>query len=93
MSSYKELQKQIAELQMKAHEAKSHEMQGAISQIKELMHQFGITSTDILGPGKKKTTKGKPTAVVFRDGENTWSGRGRMPGWLAGKDKEQYRVE
>ena len=92
MSSYKELQVQITELHKMAKQAKSQEMAGALTQIKELMQQFGITAADLEGSGKEKA-KGKPAAVAFRDGDKTWSGRGRSPSWLAGKDKEQFRVK
>lgn len=95
MSSYKELQAQIAELQKKAEEARAGEINGALSQIKELMQQYGITANDLLGKKSvtKKSASGTPVAIQFRDGENTWSGRGREPGWLKGKDREQYRVK
>jgi DNA-binding protein H-NS len=95
MASYKELQDQIAELQKKAEEARVQEIDGALSQIKALMHQYGITTDDLLSKtrGTKKEGKKKPVAVQFADGEHTWSGRGRMPGWLQGKDKEQFRVK
>ena len=84
---------QIAELQKQAEAAKSQEMTKALLQIKELMQQFGITAADIQGPSKKTASKGKIAPIVFRDGDKTWSGRGRTPGWLAGKDKEQFRVK
>ena len=94
MSSYKELQNQIAELQRKAEEARAQEIDEGRKRIKALMEQHGITADDLLG--KKVTTKkghaGKPVAIQFRDGEKTWSGRGRAPGWLKGRDKEQFRV-
>ena len=95
MASYKELQDQIAELQKKAEEARAQEIEGAVSQIKALMQEYGITADDLLGNarGPKKGSKNKPATIQFRDGENTWSGRGRTPGWLNGKDKEQYRVK
>jgi DNA-binding protein H-NS len=93
MASYKELQDQIAELQRKAEEARAEEVGGAIEKIRMLMSDYEITVNDLVG-GKKKSGKSSGTAQVqFRDNEgNTWSGRGRMPRWLSGKDKEQFRV-
>lgn len=96
MATYIELQNQIAELQRAAEEARANESQGAIEQIRKLMADFDLSIDDIVGKGKKSGGgKGKAQGVVqFRDNEgNTWSGRGRMPGWLHGKDKEQYRVQ
>jgi DNA-binding protein H-NS len=96
MASYKELQEQITELQKQAEQARLQEIDGAVKQIRALMQQYGITSDDLLnqasGP-KKKSAKSKPATVQFQDGDKTWSGRGRVPGWLKGKDKEQFRVK
>lgn len=93
MATYKEIQNQIAELQRVAEEARAQEVQGAIDQIRTLMADYGLSADDIAG-GKKRGGKGKEEGKVqFRDNDgNTWSGRGRMPGWLHGKDKEQFRV-
>jgi DNA-binding protein H-NS len=93
MATFKEIQNQIAELQRAAEEARANEVQGAIEQIRTLMADYDLSMDDIAG-AKKRGPKGKAGAKVqFQDDEgNTWSGRGRMPGWLQGKDKEQFRV-
>ena len=95
MATYKELQVQIAELQKKAEEARANEINAALAQIKELMQQFGITANDVLGKTatQKKSSVKKIAAVQFQDGDKTWSGRGREPNWLKGKDKEKFRVK
>ena len=94
MATYKELQDQIARLQMDAEEARSMEIEGALSQIKALMEEYGLTVNDIEGLSKRKSSKAAQQAnIQFKDDAgNTWSGRGRMPAWLKGKDKEQFRV-
>ncbi|MBK4735523.1 H-NS histone family protein [Noviherbaspirillum pedocola] len=93
MATYKEIQNQIAELQRAAEEARTKEVQGAVDKIKSLMADYGLSIDDIVGT-KKRGGKAKAGGKVqFRDDQgNTWSGRGRMPGWLHGKDKEQYRL-
>jgi DNA-binding protein H-NS len=93
MATYKEIQNQIAELQRAAEEARTKEVQGAVEKIKSLMTDYGLSIDDIAGT-KRRGGKVKAGAKVqFRDDQgNTWSGRGRMPGWLHGKDKEQYRL-
>jgi DNA-binding protein H-NS len=94
MVTYKELQDQIAALQSKAEETRAQELDGAIHQIKALMHEYGIAVDDLKTTTKKKEKKPKlKSNVQFQDAHgNTWSGRGRMPDWLKGKDKENFRV-
>lgn len=84
--SYKDYQKEIAELQKKAEEARRTELAGAIAQIKSLMKQFNLTIKDLkLKDGKASKASGKAVAAKYRDpisGE-TWTGRGRSPAWAA----------
>ncbi|MBK4738931.1 H-NS histone family protein [Noviherbaspirillum pedocola] len=93
MATYKEIQNQIAELQRAAEEARNQEVQGAIDRIRTLMADYGLSVDDIAGSKKRGGKVKGGGKVQFRDNDgNTWSGRGRMPGWLHGKDKEQFRV-
>ncbi|MBK4736152.1 H-NS histone family protein [Noviherbaspirillum pedocola] len=92
MASYKEIQEKIAELQRQAEEQRRAEIDGAIGQIKSLMSDYGI-SIDDLEDKKKKGAKKSSGDVKFRDDQgNTWSGRGRKPAWIQGKDADQFRV-
>ena len=38
--------------------------------------------------------KGRTLPAKFKDPETgkTWAGRGRLPKWMAGKDKEQFKI-
>jgi DNA-binding protein H-NS len=93
MNSYNAIQKQIAELQKQAEAARIQEIDGALSQIKALMQEYGIGIQDLASKQKKKSVKKGAVGVQFQDGKgNTWSGRGRMPSWLKGQDKEQFRT-
>ena len=93
MASFKEIQAQIEQLQQQAAAQRENESAGAIRQIRDLMQEYGITVDD-LQPSRKKNLAKKSGIVQFRNAEtgDTWSGRGRMPNWLAGQDKEQFRV-
>lgn len=94
MATYKELQDQIAKLKQDAEEVRQQEIEGAISKIKSLMNDYGISVQDLETSGRKKGGKASSASnVQFKDESgNTWSGRGRMPAWLKGKDKEQFRI-
>ncbi len=98
MASYQEILTQIEELKQQAQDARKQELAGAISEIKRLMAEFGITLEDL----GDKPGRGKPRGAAnakYRDPESgkTWSGRGRRPGWLAqveaqGKTLEDCRI-
>lgn len=98
MASLKEIQVQIEQLQQQAAEQRDRELADAVQKIRDLMQEYGITVDDLQSVGKKgagkKSAAKKSAAVQFRDAEtgNTWSGRGRMPNWLSGQDKERFRI-
>jgi DNA-binding protein H-NS len=93
MVTYKDLQAKIAQLQREAQEAHTREIGDAIAQIQSLMSEFDITAEDLeeRAPKKGRETQAK-VGIKFRRGDKTWSGRGRLPLWLKGEDKEKYRV-
>lgn len=96
MSTYQDYQKQIAELQAKAEEARRAEIADARAQIQSIMREYGLTVADIGGGVKQISSKPrKPVEVKYRDettGE-TWTGRGRAPKWLDGKDRNNYLIQ
>lgn len=95
VKSYQDYQKEIAELQKKAEEARRAELTGAIAQIKSLMAQFNLSVKDLkLKDGKVSRAPGKAVAAKYRDpitGE-TWSGRGRSPAWVI-KAKAENKLD
>lgn len=71
-----------------------------IRDIRVQMAEFGITAADLdMGRGLRSSRAGQTVAVKYRNvatGE-TWTGRGKMPRWLAaevakGRTKEQFAV-
>jgi DNA-binding protein H-NS len=96
MTSYAEYVEQIAKLQSLAVAARKNEINDAIRKIKDLMQLHGVTVDDLSSPNRLKDVKAKGTvAVQFKNPESgeTWTGRGRSPRWLDGKDKEEYRIK
>jgi DNA-binding protein H-NS len=103
MSTYAEIQKQIAELQKKAEQLRSQERNDAIADVKAKIKTYGITAVELGFPGGARKSGKSSVKVVkvvkFRDANgNTWSGgRGRKPQWIldamaAGKDLSQFAV-
>lgn len=96
MTSYAEYVKQIAKLQSLAEAARKDELSGAIKTIKDLMQLHGITVDDLSSGTRAKSAKPKGTVPAqFKNPETgeTWTGRGRAPRWLDGKDRDVYRIK
>jgi DNA-binding protein H-NS len=95
MTTYQEYTAKIAELQELAEAARKNELAGAKAQIAAIMKQYGL-SIDDLRETKAKAVKAPSTVPVkYRNdvtGE-TWTGRGRSPKWLEGKDKNQFLIK
>lgn len=93
-ATYRDYQKQIAELQAKAEEARRNEVAGARAQIQSIMREYGLTLADISGSTKPPKAERKPVEIKYKDEATglTWTGRGRAPKWLEGKDKKQFLV-
>lgn len=68
-----------------------------INDVKQKIADYGFTLAE-LGLSRVKAGKiGRPRAGVaakYRDPETgaTWSGRGKPPRWIAGKDREQFAI-
>lgn len=79
MSRYSDLQKQIQELTKQAEAIRQTEKAEAISKIKSLIAEHGITAPEIF----HKNNKGNVSPPKYRDPNSaaTWGGRGRAPHW------------
>ena len=66
-----------------------------IKTIREDVARFDITAEDIFGTGRARTRKTTKAPIKYRDPAtgNTWSGRGREPNWLAGRNREDFLVK
>ncbi len=83
MSSLKELLAQRAALDEQIAQTKDRERADAITKVKSLMAEYGLTIAD-LSVRTAKVAKPSKVAVKYRNkatGE-TWSGRGLQPKWL-----------
>lgn len=95
MSTYAEIQAQIAELERKAKEARASEVAAAKAKIAEIMAAYGLTLDDLRGLSKAKAVKDRqPVPAKYRNAKTgeTWTGRGRTPRWMDGKNKEDFLI-
>lgn len=97
MTSYTELQAEIKKLQQQAEQVRREELAGAIAKIVATMNEYGISVDDLgAAPRSKIVRKSRtPVAAKYRDTTTgqTWSGRGKEPRWLAGKDRNQFLIK
>ena len=90
MPSYQELIAQKNALDKRIEEARSTEAKEALATVKQLIATFGFTSQQVF-PWKPQPKK---VAAKYRDPDTgaTWSGRGKPPQWIAGKDRDNFVI-
>ncbi|WP_338510325.1 H-NS histone family protein [Burkholderia gladioli] len=91
--SYPELLAERAALEQKIALARSEKRASAIATIKQMMSEFDIDVAELGGRRAPKRLAGQQPAK-YRDPESgkTWSGRGKAPAWIAGKDRSAFEI-
>jgi len=92
--TYIEIQEEIKRLQKQADEIRAKEIADVIADIKAKIQLYGITEKDLGLSEKQKKMVSPPR---YKKGSQTWSGRGRYPGWVkkhleAGARLEDLRI-
>lgn len=102
MSTYKDLQLQIARLQAQAEEERA----AAIAEVKQKIVDYELSLEDLdLQPPIEHTCAEKevqqtqqmqqmPLMAKYQNPRTgqTWSGRGKPPKWIIGKNKERFLI-
>ena len=94
MSDYKTLLQQKAELDARIVEAMKTEKAGAVAEVRILVQQYQLTEQDVFparGGVKSKGSVGEPKYRNPATG-STWTGRGKPPHWILGKEREQFLI-
>lgn len=94
MSSYKDLLKQREELEKQIAEARSKELADAVSKVRALVAEYGLTSNDVFPSSKKAVTRSK-VAPKYKNpttGE-TWTGRGKPPSWIKDQNRDLFEIK
>lgn len=89
---YKELLAQHAALEKQIEEARNKERGDAINTIRQLMQDYEITTADLIA---KKTRRARSSIMPkYKDpnSDKTWSGMGKPPAWIAGKDRDAFLI-
>ena len=98
MATLKELIAQKEALEKQIAETREIELADAIAKVLAIVAEYDLTPSDVFGPtrgrkaGGAKKAKTK-VAAKYRDQHgNEWSGRGKAPLWIAGKDRTKYQI-
>lgn len=98
-STYQELIAQREALDRAIEEARRQELKSAISQVKQIIAQYSLTEKDVFGAGaggeKKSAKQGAKVMPKYKDPSTgqTWTGRGKPPVWIAGKDRTPFLIK
>ena len=97
MSQYAELKAQIAKLQEQADEARRKEVTNVIAEIKQKITEFGLSAHDLgfaEAARRGRPPKKAPLPPKYQDPKSgkTWSGRGKPPTWIQGKNRDLYLI-
>lgn len=90
MTTYKELLAQKAELDKQIAAAQKLAAKQALEDVRATIQEFGFSVQQVFPwtPEKKKA----PAKYMDPNTGKTWSGRGKTPKWLQGKDLTQFAV-
>ncbi len=95
----KDLLQQREALEKAIAEARQNEISAAVTQVRAIVAEYGLTVQDVF-PGRAgksgggaKSGAGK-VAAKYRDPATgqTWTGRGKAPKWIEGKDRAPFVI-
>lgn len=91
-ATYQELLAQRQQLDREIEAAQAAQRAEALRQIRALVAEAGLTAADVFPP--KKSASAGPVAAKFRDPETgaQWTGRGKEPTWIRGKDRAPFLI-
>ncbi|WP_080428442.1 H-NS family nucleoid-associated regulatory protein [Burkholderia ubonensis] len=93
MATYRELQAQLVALTEQAEAARLAERDAILDQVREFVSIYELTEREIFG--LRRTNAKRSLQPKYRDPKTgaTWSGRGRAPAWLVGKNRDRFLIK
>lgn len=91
MTSLQELLAQKEALEQQIAQLKRAERADALQNARSLVETYDLTVDELFG---RQRSAAKAVAAKYRNPETgeTWTGRGRAPRWLEGKNREDFAV-
>ncbi|MBB5406702.1 DNA-binding protein H-NS [Paraburkholderia sp. MM5496-R1] len=99
MASYKQLTAQLEKLHKEVAAAREKEVSQAIADIKQKIAEYDLTAEELgltsASPKPRRKSSTTTSVAKYRNPKTgeTWSGRGRSPAWLVGKNRERFLIE
>lgn len=92
MTEYQNLLARKAELEARIAQAQAEAKAKAVTEARALIQEHSLTAADVFPAAKAKGSVGAPK---YRDPATgaTWTGRGKPPNWINGKDRGQFLIE
>lgn len=97
MATYKELLQQQQALALQIEEARKREIADAVAQVRRIVDEYALEPRDVFpGAGRRAAgvRAGGKVAPKYRDPATgqTWTGRGKAPKWIDGKNREAFLI-
>lgn len=105
METYRDVMRRIAELEVKATELRRAEAANVIAEMRATISKYDLRPEDIFAATsgadpsevereESTSTRRNKVAPKYMDKRTgaTWSGRGKTPGWLIGKNREEFLI-
>lgn len=91
MTDYQTLLARKAELESQIAQAQAERKAEGIAAARALIAEHGLTAADVFPAVKTKGSVGTPK---YRDPATgaTWTGRGKPPTWIVGKERTTYQI-
>ena len=94
MSSYKDLLAQREHLDKQIKEAIAREKADGIAKAKVIIEQYSLSASDLFNRKTGVKSGVSKVAPKYRNPStgDTWTGRGKAPKWIDGKDRSNYLI-
>ncbi|WP_321884053.1 H-NS histone family protein [Burkholderia cepacia] len=90
MKKFREYIKSISYIEKKVNEERDLYREHVLLEVRYAIDAFDLTHEELF-PRDKKSRKAEARYINPETGV-TWSGRGREPHWIRGKDRRQYEL-
>ena len=94
MTTYREFQEELQRLHQKSEAVRRVEKAAALERIRALIVEYRLLPSELGFTGAVSADPPAAVGARYRDPATgaTWSGRGRPPRWLDGKDRTAFEI-